>query len=135
MLGGPHDEDTEERESPTAMFPDGNSSIARLLVRSLIPGAVPGMAADADPFGIVTTQPDYGALDRPGSVVRLRLNSTAVHVANDADGAGVTVDYVKDGQSAARPGEAGRARLLQRDHPLPRAGAAVGAEGRARRNA
>ncbi len=37
VLGGPHDEDTEERDSPEAMFPDGNSSIARLIVRSLIP--------------------------------------------------------------------------------------------------
>ena len=40
VLGGPHDEDTEERDSPEAMFPDGNSSIARLIVRSLIPAAV-----------------------------------------------------------------------------------------------
>ena len=96
VLGGPHDEDTEERDSPEAMFPDGNSSIARLIVRSLIPGAVPGMAAGADPFDIVTTRPDYGALDRPGNTARLRLNSTAVHVANEASG-GIAVDYVKDG--------------------------------------
>ncbi len=54
------------------------------------------MAAGADPFDIVTTRPDYGALDRSGSAVRLRLNSTAVHVANEAGG-GVAVDYVKDG--------------------------------------
>jgi spermidine dehydrogenase len=95
-LGGAHDEDTEERDSPTAMFPDGNSSIARLLVRSLIPEFTPGMTAAADPFGIVTTRPDYAALDRPGSAVRLRLGSTAVHAANTADG--VAVDYVKDGR-------------------------------------
>ncbi len=95
VLGGPHDEDTEERDSPEAMFPDGNSSIARLVVRSLIPGAVPGMAAGADPFDIVTTRPDYAALDRSGSAVRLRLSSTAVRVANEARG--VAVDYVKDG--------------------------------------
>ena len=37
VLGGPARPDTEERDSPEAMFPDGNSSIARLLVRSLIP--------------------------------------------------------------------------------------------------
>jgi len=96
VLGGPHDQDTQERDSPEAMFPDGNSSIARLLVRSLIPGAVPGMTAGADPFDIVTTRPDYGALDRPGNSTRLRLNATAVHVANEAGGA-VAVDYVKDG--------------------------------------
>jgi len=50
VLGGPHDEDTEERDSPEAMFPDGNSSIARLIVRSLIPAAIPGVTAGADPF-------------------------------------------------------------------------------------
>jgi spermidine dehydrogenase len=98
VLGGPHDEDTEERESPTAMFPDGNSSIARLLVRSLVPEFVPEMNGASDPFGIVTARPDYAALDRPGAVVRLRLSATAVHVANSADGAGVAVDYVRDGQ-------------------------------------
>ena len=97
VLGGPHDEDTEERDSPEAMFPDGNSSIARLLVHTLIPGAVPDMAATADPFDIVTTRPDYSRLDRTGAAARLRLNATAVHVANESGG-GVAVDYVKDGQ-------------------------------------
>jgi spermidine dehydrogenase len=98
VLGGPERPDTMERDSPVAMFPDGNSSIARLLVRSLIPGSFPGMAADADPFGIVTARLDYAALDRPGSTVRLRLNSTAVRVANAANGAGVNVDYVNGGR-------------------------------------
>ena len=88
----------EENDRDVAMFPDGNSSIARLLVRSLIPGSFPGMAADADPFGIVTARLEYSALDRSASPVRLRLNSTAVHVANSADGARVTIDYVNDGQ-------------------------------------
>jgi spermidine dehydrogenase len=101
VLGGPHDEDTEERDSPEAMFPDGNSSIARLLVRALIPAAVPEMAPGADPFDIVMTRPDYGALDREGSAVRLRLNSTAVRVANA--GAGVDVDYVTDGKLVRVP--------------------------------
>jgi spermidine dehydrogenase len=52
------------------------------------------MPANADPFGIVTARLYYGALDRAASPARLRLNSTVVHVANAADGAGVTVDYV-----------------------------------------
>jgi spermidine dehydrogenase len=63
------------------------------------------MAADADPFGVVTERLDYAALDRPGSAVRLRLNSTAVHVANRADGAGVTVDYVNGGRLARVPAQ------------------------------
>jgi spermidine dehydrogenase len=54
------------------------------------------MAPGADPFDIVMTRPDYGALDRAESPVRLRLNSTAVHVENRAGG--VTVDYVTRGE-------------------------------------
>ncbi|HUA88185.1 MAG TPA: hypothetical protein VL994_02055, partial [Steroidobacteraceae bacterium] len=62
-------------------FPDGNATIARLLVRSLIPAV-----AAAGPAGsIVTERFDYGRLDRPGSPVRLRLNSTVLNVAHDGD--------------------------------------------------
>ena len=132
VVGGLDDPGQAENDRDTAMFPDGNSSIARLLVRALVPGAFPGMAADADPFSVVTARLDYAALDRPASPVRLRLNATAVHVANGADGAGVAVDYVQAGELLARPREAGRARLLQRRHSPPRAGTAGGAEGRAR---
>jgi spermidine dehydrogenase len=55
-------------------FPDGNASIARLLVRALIPDALPGR----DARDIVTARCDYAALDRPGQAVRIRLNSLAV---------------------------------------------------------
>ncbi|HKS82835.1 MAG TPA: FAD/NAD(P)-binding protein [Candidatus Acidoferrales bacterium] len=55
-------------------FPDGNASIARLLVRSLIPDAIPGHTMD----DIVTARADYGRLDLEGAPVRLRLNATAV---------------------------------------------------------
>jgi spermidine dehydrogenase len=98
VLGGYDDPGQEGNDNATAMFPDGNSSIARLLVRSLVPASFPEMAADADPHGIVTARLDYAALDKPASPVRLRLNATAVHAANDADGAGVTVDYVQGGE-------------------------------------
>lgn len=59
-------------------FPDGNASIARLLVRSLIPPAAPGRTME----DVVLANFDYSALDAPGAPVRLRLNSTAVFVAN-----------------------------------------------------
>jgi len=88
------DEETEAGPSSSAMFPDGNASIARLLVRSLIPGAVPGMTPDSDPFDIVTATLDYGQLDQATSRVRLRLNATAIHADNSPDGAGVAVNYV-----------------------------------------
>ncbi len=101
VLGGQGQRDPGERHSPVAMFPDGNSSIARLLVRSLIPQAFPDMPADADAHSIVTQQLDYSKLDQAGSPVRLRLNSTVVHAANQpAEQAGspfVKLSYVNDG--------------------------------------
>jgi spermidine dehydrogenase len=66
-----------EKEEPYIFhFPDGNASVARLLVRSLIPGAVPGATMD----DVVTARADYSKLDRADAKVRLRLNSTVVHV-------------------------------------------------------
>lgn len=60
-------------------FPDGNASIARLLVRSLIPAAMPGTSME----DVVTARAVYSRLDVAGAPVRIRLNSTAVHVQND----------------------------------------------------
>ncbi len=81
-----------------AMFPDGNASIARLLVRSLIPGVAPGQDAD----DVVTAKFDYSKLDRPESKVRIRLNSTVVNV-DERDGS-VAVRYVRDGQTSVVKG-------------------------------
>lgn len=73
-------------------FPDGNASIARLLVRRLIPGVAPGNTMD----DIVTARFDYTRLDRPGAAVRLRLNSTVVKLQNTGRGR-VDVGYVREG--------------------------------------
>jgi spermidine dehydrogenase len=59
-------------------FPDGNASVARLLVRALLPEAVPGNSMD----DVVTARADYSKLDVRGAPLRLRLNSTVVHVAH-----------------------------------------------------
>lgn len=67
-------------------FPDGNASIARLLVRNLIPGAVPGRNAE----DVVTARVDYSRLDRPASPVRIRLGSTVVRARNIGDPASST---------------------------------------------
>lgn len=75
-------------------FPDGNASIARLLVRSLIPGVAPGHTME----DVVLAKFDYQSLDDPRSPVRIRLNSTAVHVHNldRASGSrGAEVTYVQ----------------------------------------
>jgi len=63
-------------------FPDGNASIARLLVRSLIPEAVPGHMVE----DVVTAKVDYGRLDQANSPVRIRLNSMVVRARNSGDG-------------------------------------------------
>jgi len=80
-----------EESEVVAMFPDGNASIARLLVQSLIPAVAP----DATAGNIATALFDYAQLDRTQGSVRLRLESTAVHVEN-GDG-GVAVTYVRGG--------------------------------------
>jgi spermidine dehydrogenase len=73
-------------------FPDGNASIVRLLVRSLIPSAAPGNTME----DVVLANFDYAKLDDPGSPVRLRLQATAVRIANLSGG--VDVGYVRAGQ-------------------------------------
>jgi len=55
-------------------FPDGNASVARLLVRSLNPQAVPGTSAE----DVATARIDYTKLDRPDHTIRIRLGSLAV---------------------------------------------------------
>ncbi len=66
-----------EKEEPYIFhFPDGNASVARLLVRALIPGAMPGHSMD----DVVTARADYSKLDVDGAPMRIRLNSTVVHV-------------------------------------------------------
>jgi spermidine dehydrogenase len=74
-------------------FPDGNASLARALVRSLVVGVAPGRTMD----DLVSTDFDYSQLDRLGAPVRIRLKSTAVVVRNASGGQGVDVGYVRDG--------------------------------------
>lgn len=72
-------------------FPDGNATIARALVRALVPAtAPPGRIED-----LVGLRFDYGQLDRAGQAVRIRLNSTVVHVARD--GARAEIAYMEGG--------------------------------------
>jgi spermidine dehydrogenase len=83
----------QEAEEPYIYhFPDGNASIARLLVRRLIPDSAPGSTME----DIVTARFAYDRLDRPESAVRIRLSSTAVEVRNVDKG--VEVAYVNAGR-------------------------------------
>ena len=86
-------------------FPDGNASIARMLVRSLVPGSAPGNTAE----DIVTARVDYGRLDHGDSPVRIRLNSTAVlarHVGDSASSKQVEVVYGRDDKAYSVRGKA-----------------------------
>src|SRR5205823_5091375 len=62
------------REPYIYHFPDGNASLARLLVRSLVPEVAPGQTMD----DVVLARFDYDKLDRSGQGVRIRLESTCV---------------------------------------------------------
>jgi spermidine dehydrogenase len=81
-----------------AHFPDGNASIARLLVRMLIPRVAAGSTME----DVVGARFDYARLDEPGSKVRMRLSSTAVRVEHDGapDSADrVAITYVRGGRA------------------------------------
>jgi spermidine dehydrogenase len=90
--------DYNEDEPYIHHFPDGNASVARLIVRNMIPDVASGSTAD----DIVMASFDYSKLDIATSPVRLRLNSTAVNVENVGDPGSATevdVDYVQGGQA------------------------------------
>jgi spermidine dehydrogenase len=87
-----------EKEEPYIFhFPDGNASIARLLVRSLIPGAIPGKTMD----DVVLARADYSRLDDSQASVRIRLNSTVVQVRHNGSivsAKDVGVSYMRGGK-------------------------------------
>lgn len=90
-------EDTEKEEPYIFHFPDGNASIARLLVRSLVPGTVPGHSME----DVVTATADYDQLDHPSSSIRIRLKSTTVRAQQPSpltSGKPVEVAYVQEGK-------------------------------------
>lgn len=82
-------------------FPDGNASVARLLVHKLIPTVAPDTKGFED---IAISRFDYGALDRADQAVRLRLNSTVVGVQETSNNT-VVVDYVQDGNALSVTGD------------------------------
>ena len=91
----------EERfteSSYTFHFPDGGATVARLLVNRLIPDAAPG---EQDMKSIVLTRIAYAKLDREGSPVRIRLNSTVVNVEHEGSperAAQLRIAYVRGGK-------------------------------------
>ncbi len=99
--GGQHGRENRARAEegdPTIYLPDGNATLARLLVRALIPEAIPGSSME----DVVTARADYSRLDSARSAARIRLNSTAVrarHTGKPEAGREVEITYVRAGKA------------------------------------
>jgi len=92
-----YDHDGDQGEPFIFHFPDGNASVARLLVRKMIPRIAAGNTME----DIVTAKFDYARLDEPGAPVRIRLNSTVVraqHVDSNLSKP-VRISYLRDGKT------------------------------------
>ncbi len=85
-------EDDDDEEAYVYHFPDGNATLARLLVQKLIPR----VASFAGPEQCLTARFDYGQLDQADQPVRIRLSSTAVLA--DNSGGGAIVRYLREGK-------------------------------------
>jgi spermidine dehydrogenase len=80
------------------MFPGGNTTIARLMLKALIPSAIDGAGAVDD---VTRSLIQVAALDVPDAPVRVRLSATALSVRHDGDpakAATLSIAYVKDGK-------------------------------------
>lgn len=88
----------DENGAMSQMFPGGNTTIARLMVKSLIPGVIDG---EASVDGVTRNLVKFDALDLAGSAARIRLESTVVaaqHEEGTAKAESVSVVYEKGGK-------------------------------------
>jgi spermidine dehydrogenase len=87
-----------DQGSRDQMFPGGNTTIARLIVKNLIPGVLDG----PDTVTAVTaSNVNFAALDTPQTSVRVRLSSTAIAVQHDREPSksnSVSICYLKEGK-------------------------------------
>ena len=114
----------DETSGTDQMFPGGNATIARLLVKSLIPAAIDGQDGVN---GVCRNNVNFSALDNSESKARIRLSSTVVAVQHDGDvtkGNSITVVYLRDGKlyrvkarSAVMAGGSWTTRHIVRDLP------------------
>jgi spermidine dehydrogenase len=80
------------------MFPGGNTGIARLMVKTLIPQSIAG---DGGMEAVCRNDINFAALDQTGSPARIRLNSTAVWVKHEGDpgkSESVSILYTREGK-------------------------------------
>ena len=82
----------------TQMFPGGNTTIARLMLKSLNPAAIDGADSVED---VSKNTVNFASLDTPQTRARVRLSSTVVAVEHDGDPAKanfLNITYVKGGK-------------------------------------
>jgi spermidine dehydrogenase len=88
----------DESGAMDQMFPGGNTTIARLMVKTLIPSSIPG----PDTVEAVSQNSvNFAALDTPDTSTRLRLNSTVVSVHHEGDPAkssAASITYENNGK-------------------------------------
>ena len=90
------------------MFPGGNTTFARLMVKALIPAAIDGPGTVET---VSRNAANFAALDTPGAAARVRLSATVVDVRHATDGTQgshgasdaekseyVSIAYAKDGK-------------------------------------
>jgi spermidine dehydrogenase len=78
------------------MFPGGNTTIARLMLKSLLPSAIPGPHSVE---GVTRNNVSFSALDATDAPIRVRLSATAMAVQHDGDPVNaktVSIIYAKD---------------------------------------
>lgn len=88
----------DESSGTDQMFPGGNATIARLMAKTLIPGAIEGQP---DVQSVCRNQFDLSKLDAAENHSRIRLGSTAIHVQHDAEADksnSVSIVYLKEGK-------------------------------------
>jgi spermidine dehydrogenase len=88
----------EENGGSDQMFPGGNTTIARLMLKSLIPSAIDGPDSVE---GVCGNKVNFSALDVSGAESRIRLSSTVIHVQHDGEVSksnSVTIAYLKEGK-------------------------------------
>lgn len=100
QIAGPQHGRERDTDEESVYFPDGNATLARLMVRDLVPGCLPGDSLEEAVSGDL----DYSLLDQAGQATRVRLNSTVINVQhagaiNNSDH--VRVSYVHGGESLA----------------------------------
>jgi spermidine dehydrogenase len=88
----------EEQGGGDQMFPGGNATIARLMLKSLIANSIPGPASVESVCG---NRVNFAALDDRDNQTRVRLLSTVIHVQHDGDAGkanSVTIAYLRNGK-------------------------------------